>query len=82
MNQENENVAKTPISVIMDMAKNEIGNHAISCMKSNQIPPDLMVYILKDVLLDITQIKTEFLCRSFCDIYKKRKKSEVKPDGN
>lgn len=59
-NKEKQGI-RTPITVMMDMAKNEIGSLVFSCMQKNNIPPDLMSYILKDVLLDIMQAKTEQL---------------------
>lgn len=63
-NKENQQI-RTPIGVMMDMAKSEIGNLVFSCMEKNKIPPDLMSYILKDVLLDVMQAGTEQLSEKY-----------------
>ena len=63
-NRENQTI-RTPIEVMMDMAKSEIGNLVLSCMEKNQIPPGLMSYILKDVLLDVMQLRSEQLSEKY-----------------
>lgn len=66
MNENKENqVIRTPIEVMMDMAKSEIGNLVLSCMEKNQIPPGLMSYILKDVLSDVMQLRSEQLSEKY-----------------
>ena len=59
-NKENQEI-RTPITVMMDMARNEIGNLVFSCMSKNNIPPGLMSYILKDILSDVMQVEIEQL---------------------
>lgn len=66
--KELKETAKTPVSVVLDMARSEIGNHTFSCMQNNHIPPALMVYILKDVLLDVYQMKAEKMSEEFVEI--------------
>lgn len=63
-NKENQEI-RTPITVMMDMAKNEIGSLVFSCMSKNNIPPGLMSYILKDILLDVMQVGTEQLSEKY-----------------
>lgn len=63
-NKENQQI-RTPIGVMMDMAKSEIGNLVFSCMEKNKIPPDLMSYILKSVLLDVEQARIERLLEQY-----------------
>lgn len=62
--------SKTPISVMLDMARSEIGNHTFACMQNNQIPPALMLYVLKDILLDIYQMKNEQISENFVEMQK------------
>lgn len=66
MNQDTR--MQTPMSVMMDMAKSEIGNLVIRCMQKNNIPPEIMVYVLKDILIDITQAKIERLSEKYVDL--------------
>ena len=63
-NKENQQI-RTPIGVMMDMAKSEIGNLVFSCMEKHKIPPDLMSYILKSVLLDVEQARIEQLLEQY-----------------
>lgn len=66
MNDRSEkNEIKMPLQVTMDMAKMEIGSHAFNCMNNNNIPRFLMVYILKDILLDFIQMKELQLSEEF-----------------
>lgn len=67
-NEKGEKETRTPITVMMDMAKKEIGAFVILCMEKNKIPPGLMAYILKDILLDIMQAKTEQLSAQYVDL--------------
>lgn len=50
-------MTKTPIGMIMDMAKKEIGSIAEEVMKNNNIPPDLMIYILESISNDFSRLK-------------------------
>lgn len=61
---------KTPFSVIMDLAKNEIETQVLNSMQANNIPPGLMVYVVKDVLLDVMQMKVEQLSEEFAESHK------------
>lgn len=63
-NKEKQEI-RTPITVMMDMARNEIGNLVFSCMSKNNIPPGLMSYILKDILSDVMQVETEQLAEKY-----------------
>ena len=63
-NKENQEI-RTPITVMMDMARNEIGNLVFSCMSKNNIPPGLMSYILKDILSDVMQVEIEQLAEKY-----------------
>lgn len=55
----NKQQIKTPLGTMMDMAKNEIGTHVLNCMQANDIPPSIMAYILRVILLDISEMKVE-----------------------
>jgi hypothetical protein len=69
MNEENvKKDMKIPLSVMMDMARSEIGSHVINCMNTNNIPPFLMVYILKDITSDVMQAKEDQLSKEFIKI--------------
>lgn len=61
---------KTPICVMLDMARNEINNHVFTCMQNNHIPPALMAYVLKDILLDVYQMKAEQMSEEFVEMQK------------
>lgn len=65
-----DNRTKIPISVILDMAKGEIEAFAVNCMRTNNIPPSMMVYVMKDILIDIMQMKTEQLSAEFTEMSK------------
>lgn len=56
---------RTPIGVMMDMAKNEIENFVFTCMGNNNIPPDLMLYVLKAVLLDVEEERIKQLSEQY-----------------
>ena len=73
MNENNSNTkreTKTPISIVLDMAKGEIENHIFTCMQNNHIPPALMAYVLKDILLDVYQMKAEQMSEEFVEMQK------------
>lgn len=80
MNNQNQEI-RTPIEVMMDMAKNEIGNLVLSCMQKNNIPPGLMSYILKDVLSDVMQLKSEQLSEKYITLQQSMNQ-EVSENGN
>lgn len=61
---------KTPLSVVMDMAKNEIGEHVFRCMEANGIPASLMAYIIKAVLSDVQQMSIEKMSDDFVELQK------------
>lgn len=67
---------KTPLSVMLDMARSEIGNQVFLCMQNNHIPPALMVYVLKDILLDVYQMKAEQASDDFLEMQKNMYKIE------
>ena len=61
---------KTLLSVMLDMAKAEIGDHVLTCMRSNNIPPDLIILAVKGILLDLNEMKVEQLQRELWDVQK------------
>lgn len=63
-NKKNQKI-RTPIGVMMDMAKNEIENFVFTCMGNNNIPPDLMSYVLKAVLLDVEEERIKQLSEQY-----------------
>lgn len=78
---------RTPLSVILDMAKSEISCSVFSCMESNHIPPALIAYVVKDILLDIYQVKAEQIADEFIELQRgmnneKLKDEEVITYGN
>lgn len=46
---------RTPVETMMGLAENEIKGFVFEMMSKNNIPPGLMVYILKGIQLDITE---------------------------
>ena len=52
------------------------------CMDKNNIPPDLMEYILKSVLLDIVQIKTERISKEYVTLQATANQKEVTDNGD
>lgn len=72
----NEQKIKTPISVILDMARGEIKNHVIKCMNANNIPPSLMEYILRSILLDVYEMKADQLTEDFTNLQAETAESE------
>lgn len=69
MNKENKGI-KTPLSVMLDMARIEIGEHVESCMNANHIPPEMMMMVLKDILLDLSIAKNNRLSSEFVNMQK------------
>ena len=63
-NKENQQI-RTPIGVMMDMAEGEIENHVFTCMGKNNIPPELMSYVLKSVLLDVEKERIKQLSEQY-----------------
>lgn len=73
---------KTPLSVMLEMARSEIETNVLMCMDKNNIPPDLMEYILKSVLLDIVQIKTERISKEYVTLQATANQKEVTDNGD
>ncbi len=68
MDDKNKNQAiKTPLYVILDMAKTDIGSYVLSCMQANNIPAGLMMTVVKEILLDLSMAKTEQLSGEFLE---------------
>lgn len=76
-----ENEIKTPLSVMMDMSKNEIANFVFGLMHSNNIPPFLMCYVIKSVLCDVQQMALEKLSDSVVR-FQESEKNGGKANGN
>lgn len=74
----NKQEIRTPIAVMVDMARNEISNHVFTCMQNNHIPPSMMVYVIKDILLDIYQLKSEQMSEEFVEMQKIISENEVR----
>lgn len=79
-NKKNQKI-RTPIGVMMDMAKNEIENFVFTCMGNNNIPPDLMLYVLKAVLLDVEEERIKQLSEQYVALQASINQ-EVAGDGN
>ena len=73
---------KTPIEVIMGMAKSEIINYIKLVMKRNSIPYGLMIYILKDIQCEITDYHLVSLNNHFVDLQMELQKSKEKETQN
>lgn len=56
---------RTPVDVILGMARDEIEAFTVQCMQANRITPGLMGYVLKEVLLDITQMQVSQMAEEF-----------------
>ncbi len=61
---------KTPLSVIMDMAGSEIGDFVVKIMQTNNIPPFMMCYIIKDVLCDVQKVALQKSSDEFLELQK------------
>lgn len=59
----------------MDMAKADINTVVQSIMKSNNIPPDIMVYILESVLYEVERM------RGMVEAGRNIKVQDLKKDG-
>lgn len=66
---------KTPLPVIMDKAKQEIGNHVIAVMEANEIPPGMMVYILDSIKCDVSIAWKNHLNNLFINLQKEGAKN-------
>jgi len=64
------NEAKTPISIIMDMAKNELSVHVIEIMRNNNLPAGVMEYVLESVLSKVRNTKNEEINMEFLEMQK------------
>ena len=64
------NEAKTPISIIMDMAKKELSVHVIEIMRNNNLPAGVMEYVLESVLSKVRNTKNEEINMEFLEIQK------------
>lgn len=73
---------KMLLSVMLDMAKAEIGGHVSDCMESNHIPPDLMILVVKEILLDLNEKKIKQLQQEIAEMQMQRmlKGSEEKDE--
>lgn len=60
----------TPISIIMDKAKKEIGSHVISVMEANNIPAGVMLYILDSIRGDVSISWQNTLTDAYIDLQK------------
>lgn len=70
MENDKNNEAKTPISIIMDMAKNELSVHVIEIMRNNNLPAGVMEYVLESVLSKVRNTKNEEINMEFLEIQK------------
>lgn len=52
---------RTPVDAILAMAREEVGDAVSRCMGANRIPPGLMAHVLREVLLDLTQMQVSQL---------------------
>lgn len=73
---------KTPLMTVLDMAKGEIKERVFMCMECNNIPPELMAYVIKDVLLDVLQMKSERAAAEFVGTLKTLQAGEEKNEKN
>lgn len=70
MENDKNNEAKTPISIIMDMAKKELSVHVIEIMRNNNLPAGVMEYVLESVLSKVRNTKNEEINMEFLEIQK------------
>lgn len=70
MENDKNNEAKTPISIIMDMAKNELSVHVIEIMRNNNLPAGVMEYVLESVLSKVRNTKNEEINMEFLEMQK------------
>ena len=48
---------KTPIGAMMDLAKKDISTVVQNIMNNNNLPPDIMIYILESVTYDLARLR-------------------------
>lgn len=70
MENDKNNEAKTPISIIMDMAKNELSVHVMEIMRNNNLPAGVMEYVLESVLSKVRNSKNEEINMEFLEMQK------------
>ncbi len=68
MNENNIMEMKTPVDAMLDMAKKEIEEHVVNCMETNSIPPGLMAYVLRSILLNVMDVKAEKMSEEFISL--------------
>lgn len=66
----NEQQIKTPLAIIMDMAKNELSVHVIEIMRNNNLPAGVMEYVLESVLSKVRNTKNEEMNMEFLEMQK------------
>lgn len=66
----NEQQIKTPLAIIMDMAKNELSVHVIEIMRNNNLPAGVMEYVLESVLAKVRNTKNEEMNMEFLEMQK------------
>lgn len=67
---------RTPLHRILDLAKDEIEQNIIATMENNQIPAGIMIYVLKNILLDLTEMKVMRNNNELLEIQELLKKGE------
>lgn len=55
---QNKNNQKISMPVLLDEATVQINAYVTSVMQSKGVPPEMMIYVLKDILLDLYEAKT------------------------
>lgn len=71
MEKNQDEFIKTPITIIMDMAKDELSKHVMEIMRNNNLPAGLMEYVLDSVLSKLRNIKTTEINTEFLDVQTK-----------
>ena len=66
----NEPKIKTPLAIIMDIAKNELSVHVIEIMRNNNLPAGVMEYVLESVLSKVRNTKNEEINMEFLEMQK------------
>lgn len=73
----NEPKIKTPLAIIMDMAKMELFAYVIEIMRNNNLPAGVMEYVLESVLSKVRNTKNEEINMEFLkmqkELYQKEK---------
>lgn len=70
MEKNQDEFIKTPIAIIMDMAKDELSKHVMEIMRNNNLPAGLMEYVLESVLSTVKSIKNAEINMEFLDVQK------------